>query len=483
MLDRVWKTGLPLCVGILFLGASFARAADQEIRSETIRVDLRLRTGGRLSGPVLDATEHGLVVVHDGFPYVFAWGELEAGSAYGTKRALMALRRGGTDRLTAEDHFQLGLFARRHGRSDLAANSFHFASRLDADYRARVKAASAEFAQRGDTDSPADFPSGHASGATGNRSEAEDSDVPPGSDLSTSLTPVIASVPLNGRREEVRRVYDTFGTKVREVMGDDVTLIETDHFLIWTDWRQHRDRLAVWCEAMYTAVCKQFGLSPADDVFLAKCPVFCWRSKARFQRFARHFDGYDGVNAIGYTRSIAENGHVHVVLLRRGHSPADFDRFAFTLVHEGTHAFMHRLHSSTLIPHWINEGYADLVAERVLGERCPAGENASLLARQIVRYDWPLGDLLRHAGPIEVHQYPVAHSVIAFLEGKGSERFAGFVRSLKEGLEVEAALASHYGMATVDQLETQWRRAIRESDPSPKRNPPGSQGSTTAEDR
>jgi hypothetical protein len=255
--------------------------------------------------------------------------------------------------------------------------------------------------------------------------------------------------------------YRTFGEKVREVMGKDVVLLESDHFLIWTDWeRKYRDRLTGWAETMDAALREQFDLRAADEVFLAKCPVFCWRSKARFQKFARYFDGYAGSNAVGYTRSIEKNGHVHVVLLRQGRKEADFDRFACTLVHEGSHAFMHRLYSTRLIPHWVNEGYAELTAERVLGEHCDAAEKAALLARQFVRYDWPLGGMLDRAAPVEVYEYPLAHSLVTYLEGLGRRRFAGFVKSLKEGRTVAEALAADYDGMTLEQLEANWRAAI-----------------------
>ena len=157
------------------------------------------------------------------------------------------------------------------------------------------------------------------------------------------------------------------------------------------------------------------------------------------KKFARHFDGYDGINAIGYTRSIEANGHVHVVLARRGRLASDFNRVACTLVHEGTHAFIHRLFSTRLIPHWINEGYAELMAERVLGDRCPSGENAALLARQYVRHDWPIGGLLESVGPLEVHDYSLAHSLVAFLEHDRPNRFAGLVKDLKTGMTFQSS--------------------------------------------
>ena len=260
----------------------------------------------------------------------------------------------------------------------------------------------------------------------------------------------------------VLEIYKSFGETVRQVISKSILLVETDHFLIWTDWdKRNQPRLAQWCESMYTALCRQLGLDPAGSVCLAKCPIFCFRSKARFRKFARQFDGYDGKNTIGYSRSIEKNGHVHLVLLRTGRLEADFDRFAATLVHEGTHAFLHRLYTTRPMPHWVNEGYADLTAERVMGDYCYSAENAALLARQYVRFDWPIHELLVSVGPIAVHQYPIAHSVVAFLEKQGVERFAGFIKSLKQGRTVAQALAAHYDGMTPDRLEAGWRSAIR----------------------
>lgn len=453
-----------------WFGFAFAVMVTASVASgqtETMQANLKLRTGGGLSGLVVDYTRHGLVIVHEKIPYVFAWDELESGCAYGTQRTLLTRQRGGESRLSAEDHFRLGLFALTTGRDDLAANEFRRAKRLSREYASLIKEAVDDYRLQEAASRADHYPLAEEVSVAG-------SDAPQTSGLpihvevdltnrlkSLSPIPKVATGPLHNSRAQVLEAYKAFGEKAKKVIGKDVVLIESDHFLIWTDWeRRHRDRLLEWCESMYTALCKQFDLNPSEDIFLAKCPVFCWRSKARFQRFARQFDGYDGVNAIGYTRSIEANGHVHVVLLRQGRSEADFDRFACTLVHEGTHAFLHRLYTSRLIPHWINEGYADLTAERVLGDRCPAGENAALLARQIVHYDWPIRELLHSAGPIEVHQYPLAHSVIAYLESLGPDRFAGFIRDLKAGKPVDAALAVRYDNLTLDQLEAQWRSHV-----------------------
>lgn len=426
-------------------------------QTETIIVDLKLRTGGELRGLVVDHSEHAVVVVREQKPYVFAWNELEFGSALSTKRALLALQRGGSNKLSADDHFELGLFALSSDRNDVAASEFREAKRLNPKFEERITRAFDEYRARkekdGGEEDPFEDEPPAGLGEPAGRHEAG---------LMDDDGTLLAERPSAENRAKVMQAYRTFGKKVQEVMGKDVVLLESDHFLIWTDWeKKYRDRLTGWAEAMYAALGERFDLQAKDEVFLAKCPVFCWRSKARFQKFARFFDGYEGSNAVGYTRSIEKNGHVHVVLLRQGRSEADFDRFACTLVHEGSHAFMHRLYSTRLIPHWVNEGYAELTAERVLGEHCDTAEKAALLARQFVRYDWPLGGMLEGVAPIEVNEYPLAHSLVAHLEQLGRPRFAGFVRGLKDGRTTAEALAVNYDGMTFAQLEQSWRSAIR----------------------
>jgi hypothetical protein len=423
-------------------------------QTETIRIDVKLRTGGALSGLVVDHSDHGLVVVRDKTPYVFSWGELEAGSAYAAKRRLRALERGGDENLLAADFFELGLFSLHHGRADLASRAFGSATRLDASFKAKVKEAL-------DRHRGAALPS-EFDAAPKNDPGKNDSAVRESPNALVDETAKLSQGLSAQHREQVIEAYRTFGAKVQELIGKDVVLVESDHFLIWTDWeRKDRDRLVEWCESMYAALGTQLGIDPDRQVFLSKCPVFCWRNKARFTKFAQLFDGYPGTHAVGYTRSIQANGHVHVVLLRQGRSDADFDRFACTLVHEGTHAFLHRLHSTRLIPHWVNEGYAELMAERVLGDRCPAGENAALLAQSFVQHDWPIKDLLAETGPIEVHQYALAHSIVSFLENQGAKRLSSFIEQLKRGKTVPHALAAAYDGLTLSVLEKRWRETIR----------------------
>lgn len=437
-------------------------------QGKTIIVDLKLRTGGALSGAALDHSDHGLVIIREGTPFVFAWKELEPGSAYMVRRALLDFELGGREHYSAEDYFQLGAFALEQGRTDLASDDFERARGLDRNYDRRAKEAFSAYAKKrrekgsaaDESSTLPDSPPGKAAAGEGllDRVPANLSGIPGAGALVTPSPPEIAA--------QVEDIYKTFGATVQRVISKNIVLIETGHFLIWTDWnKKYHTALAEQCEQMYRALCNQWGLDPGANIFLAKCPMFCFRAKARFRDFARQFDGHDVRNALGYTRSIEANGHVHVVLLRQGDEPADFDRFAVTLVHEGTHAFVHRLYTTRLIPHWVNEGYADLMAERVLQERCFTGENSALLAQQFVRRRWSIMRLLESQGPIEVHEYPLAQSVVTFLVQSNPQGFLNFFRGLKEGRSVGESLADTYDTMTIADLENQWRSWVSASMP------------------
>ena len=72
-------------------------------------------------------------------PLVFAWDELDPGSVFRAKLALLALERGGERNLTAEDHFGLGREMLRRDRNVVAINEFNQAKRLDRSYANKVR--------------------------------------------------------------------------------------------------------------------------------------------------------------------------------------------------------------------------------------------------------------------------------------------------------------------------------------------------------
>ncbi|MCC7293283.1 MAG: hypothetical protein IT449_14585 [Phycisphaerales bacterium] len=430
--------------------------------SQTIEVTVTLPGGVDFSGRVVDDDAHGLVLWDGKAPYVFAWCEMTPGAEYRVKLALLGMRKGDAG-VSAEDHFELGAMLLSRAEPELAVQCFRKAQQLDRSYETRWRALMEEHSHRPRDETALDFSSKAETNETGEpqpglKTQELLSGLPPASldDLR------IAPVPPDQTRSIADQIKGFFSPKLRESINKDIDLVETDHFLIWTDLpRAMRQPLARAAEDMYAALCRQFGYDAEGNIFLGKCPVFCLRSRGEFFRFARSFDDYRESTAIGYTRSVQERGYVHVVLFYQGRSPQEWQRFVGTLVHEGSHAFLHRFRTSRLIPVWLNEGYAELMTERVLQDQCPAAENAALLARQFVKFDWPVRNLMRGTGPIEVHQYPIAHSLVAWLEAGDPAKFAVFMAALKDGSGVEEALKASFEGMTLDDWEARWRQAIK----------------------
>lgn len=417
-------------------------------------VELSVRSRATIRVPVVAHSDDGVVVLRDGRLHALAWSEVGDRSACMARRSLLVHDRGGWDRVSAEDYFRLGEFEFQRGQRDLAETSFERAVRLDRTCSGRV----AEVTKRhGWGREPRELKQEGPFQPEQPPAESKDEAAPSGSDADT-----LAAQPAAATRAGYDDAYRRFGAEVCRVLGDAVRLVETEHFLIWTDWRDaDLPRLREWTEGAFAALAGQLSVPCDTDVFIAKCPMFCFRTRDRFTRFARHFDGYDAIDAVGYTRSNEQLGHVHVVLLLEGWRPIDFDRFACTLVHETTHAFLHRLFSTRLIPHWVNEGYAEWTAERVLPDLCPAAETAALLAREYVRYELPITPFVESSDPIDVADYALAHALVSHLLAKGGERWRDFIARLKAGGSTTDALRDSYDGLTAKQLEAEWRAEVR----------------------
>jgi len=131
-----------LVLGLFVSGpAPGAQAPPPAGDSPTVRLDLTLLDGTKLSGLLVDHTGHGLVVFDRGAPYVFAWSQLDPGSAYRAKRAILVMERGSERGLTGEDHLGLGRFLLGHDRVVAAVREFDQARRLNPSLAEQVREA------------------------------------------------------------------------------------------------------------------------------------------------------------------------------------------------------------------------------------------------------------------------------------------------------------------------------------------------------
>ncbi|NOS98994.1 MAG: hypothetical protein HOP29_00010 [Phycisphaerales bacterium] len=428
-------------------------------------------TGDTVRGPLLDARDGVFVLEVDGFPTAISYDQLEPESAYRARTAILEVQRGPADGWSAADRFELGRFCLRRNQEGLARRHFATAMGRDVAYRDRVDATMAEYragrsaraAENDAEDKDENVDARRANGGA-SRDTGEGTDTGGGMDgaVGAESKPRAAwpDAASSATAEAVIAGYKEVGERLRARVGTDIRLLETARFLIWTDWAksEHAD-LERWCEQMYAVVAERFGLRADASVFAGKCPVFCLRSKKRFGEVAGALDRYDVSNALGYTIS-EPNGHVHVVVCRLGGSEAGRDVFASTLVHELSHAFLHRYRSARRVPLWLNEGLANVVAEDVLGDRCFNAEAAEAGARAFAGRDLALGEGFWKADSLDARYYPIAHSVVAYLIGRDGDAFRGLVDDVKKGVAPADALNARFGMS-YDGLESAWRGAHR----------------------
>ncbi len=260
------------------------------------------------------------------------------------------------------------------------------------------------------------------------------------------------------------KTFKHFGeTEVRGKIAPDLVLLETRHFLIWTDWPEaKRNLIPDWAEQLYNVMCDEFGFPRDDPIWLGKCPLFCFKNKRRFEKFAKSVDGYDGRTALGYTKTTT-GGYVHVVLRRLGDRPEDIDKFAVTMVHEASHAFMHNYGPPKNLPPWLNEGLADYIAERVLGDRCPTGENAVALARQYVAQKKSIREVFEFKTSPPGHFYPICQSLVQYLIQRDGDAFVAMINDLKAGMDAEKALKKHYTGMNLNVLDQSWRIWVKKT--------------------
>ena len=426
----------PTAIVLLFAMLSTTSTAGERT------ISVVMNYGGQLRGRLLSQSNDVLVLEIDGLPCAVAYDQLESKSAYKTMRDLMIARRGSADALSAEDHYRLGVLLLGRNRPMRAKRALRVAARMDASYQEKSDDAIRRFRSE-------------RKGAPIRQEEPRPPVERDGS-ANNGVRSFAGSGYTDAQRAKIIEGYKRVGDDVAKQVGADTVLVETQHFLIWTDWaKAEHGNLATWCESMYAELSRMFNIPADKHVFPGKSLIFCLRSQSRFVKAANILDNYNAVNALGYTSTDA-NGHSHVVVFRQGGSPTGRDAFASTLVHEGVHAFIHAYRGQGRIPTWLNEGLANVVAEQVLGDRCPNAETAVAAGEAFVRANLPLSDILIRDGMLDARLYPLAHSVVACLMAKDHAGFSEFINDIKSGVSMEDALNRRYGLS-VPMLEKHWR--------------------------
>ena len=248
------------------------------------------------------------------------------------------------------------------------------------------------------------------------------------------------------------------GTDVAGKMKLKMADIESAHFIIFTDWDPREyEFLKSNCEAAYAAVSTQFDIPVKENIFIGKLPVFMFARQADFMRFASTLDGFPVQRTVGGYFTSMSDGTGHMVMWkpdieRYGSVKEAERRWAQTLTHEFTHAFISRYKTDRTIPRWLNEGLAEVIAHGQFPQP-EAHQYAKMMAGQSFVFENLFDDRQMPGGSM----YPVMQTMVEALIKENPKAFLAMFDDLKEGMEPEEALKKHYKAGYKD-WEPAWRR-------------------------
>lgn len=403
--------------------------------SQRIRVEAVLATDPpqRVVGILDSHSETGLSVSTSNGTRDLVWEELTPTSAYTIKSRII-------DRERATDWLELGRWAWSNGLDRQAKSALAQARRLDRSLGGEVDAI---------LNSPI--------GSQPQRTQAPATTTDP-----RPTSPGRPQAFLPATPEEQAAALDRARKMQREVsenLSIDLIELSSDHFIIFTDWdkREHA-WLIEQCESAYRLVAKQFNLSPKDNIFVGKLPMFMFSRQTDFIRYANEYDGVPaGENVAGYFSGRTDGlGHMAMWKPRPDTSGEAAQREAErrwgrVLVHEFVHAFVARYRTNGFIPRWLNEGLAEYIAHGVIPEN-----NYFQIPREVAFAERDISILFDSNFMPGGGYYPVMMSMVKLLiEGK-PKAFLPYFNDIKDGMDPEEALRKHYGVGHVD-FEIGWR--------------------------
>lgn len=228
--------------------------------------------------------------------------------------------------------------------------------------------------------------------------------------------------------------------------------VETQYFMFLTDLSPEEvDGLLVYLDAMYSELCKAFGIPPTQNIWCGKCVVVTFRDKENYARFEQVMMNFDATGTQGLCHSFGD-GRV-IFAGYQGQSG-----FPNVLVHETTHGFVHRYLSNANIPSWLNEGMSDWMGHEIVqSDRVPRRRKS---AATRVSQAGTLGNFFE-AEPVTGDQYGIASAMVEILiqRDRGNGKFKEFFDGIKLGKDPEQSLKDSFGL-TYQELTILYARAI-----------------------
>lgn len=415
-----------------------AAAAQRVPLERPINVVVTLEGEARLRGKLTAWDEAGFDLTDkDGQVHDVAWSRLPVTQAYQIQAGLLESADG-------RSWLALGLRLRdQEGGQPFAERAFNRAERIDPSLASRIaRARKGEMVDVNEPDAPPPSKEGRTPPT-----------VPPagwGGELDQGV--------LHGPRIDAQRQADnwgpqppekteatiarlkTFGEETRTKINSNLALFETDYFILYTDLLPEESRRwAADLDRMYHRLADLFGLPRGENIWLGKCLILIFRNELDYHRFNKVMRDVHSLGTAGMCHGLG-SGEVIVVFYRN----PDEMNFAYILVHEAVHGFLHRYRSPVHIPTWINEGLAEVISLEMV-PKCKQVPLKQAEGKQKLK-------LLNHTGALfdsnrlEIWQYGVAASLTQFMIQQNKKGYVAFIKGIKDGMPWTDSLEQNYGV-------------------------------------
>ena len=255
--------------------------------------------------------------------------------------------------------------------------------------------------------------------------------------------------------------YKQDAAEASSKLGLKFDTFETDHFLVFTDWDpREKNFLKTNLEGAYRAVSHQFDIPVKENVFVGKLPVYMFAKQADFRRFLKEtieLDAGEGLLGL-YAGKSDGSGFLTLwkpVMQNQSEQRAAERRWARTLTHEFTHAFIARYRTNRRIPRWLNEGLAEVIADGQFPD-----PNSRRWAVMMAGGDRPISVIFNDDYMPPGEYYPVMMTMVEALIREDRKKFLQMFNAIKAGTEGEQALKEAYGV-DYSQLEKAWRQYVK----------------------
>jgi hypothetical protein len=400
---------------------------------------IKLRSGQEVSGKVVEHDENGFTLQTGEGKKQYKWEELDPRCTYELWKQF-------TDPTSAKAHFLLGLQCAMTGLIEEAKAEYRRAREIEPAFAEMVEKALKEL---------------ESGGKTPGKEPAETE--PP--------EPVLSPEQLLAKQRQDGQI-------VNEKLHTKLKTSETAHFIIHSDFTNPSDmkQIRQWCETLYERLSDVLDVKPGDKLWNGKCEIYLFLERADFVRYAKTFDKFPEAKVSGgYFGSHGRN--CHIVIPRTDLSSdrgAQKDTFLYTLLHEGSHAYL-QLHGNVVeIKPWLHEGFAQYFQFALpdTGAAQDRDRRSRIVKRLTSKPGFTRFNELRALEQLlgdDLEAYALSWSIVDYMinsdratqKGKlGKKKFAKFIALIKDGKSEEDAMKEAYGQ-TPAELEQAWLKYVR----------------------